>query len=91
MKYEADHKGIRELANSPGMAAEVLAVAQRMAGNANAVGDSTYEAAPATVTVGWENERRAGATVREVHHEYKDARDRVLLRVRDAMEVRGRR
>ncbi|UUG69972.1 hypothetical protein SEA_ZUCKER_12 [Arthrobacter phage Zucker] len=60
-----------------------------MAGNANAVGDSTYEAANTTVTAGWANERRSGAVVREVDHHWKDSRDRILLRVASAMNVRN--
>lgn len=91
MKYKAKHDGIRQLANSPAVAAATLAAAQVMAGNANAVGNSTYEAANTTVTVGWENERRAGAVVRESEHDYRDSRDAILLRVRDKMGHRGRR
>ena len=91
MKYKPDHSGLRQLGSSPGMAAASLEVAQRLAGNANAVGDSTYEAANTTVIVGWANERRAGAVVRESEHHWRDSRDAVLLRVANAMSVRGRR
>ena len=90
-RYRPERDGIRDLAQSAGMAAASLEAAQRLAGNANAVGDSTYEAAGATVTAGWANERRAGAVVRESVHHWRDSRDRILLRVRDAMSVRGRR
>ena len=88
-KYEPVNLGLRALALSPGMAKAALEVGQRMAGNANAVGDSKYEAANTTVTAGWANERRAGAVVRESEPHWRDSRDRVLLRVADAMKVRG--
>jgi hypothetical protein len=88
-RYKRHEAGIREIAQSSATGAAALAAAQRMAGNANAVGDSTYAAANTTVTAGWANERRAGAVVREVTHHWRDSRDRVLLRVRDAMRVRS--
>lgn len=87
-KYEPIDFGLKKLAQSPEMGKAVLDVAQRLAGNAEAVGDSTYEAAATTVTAGWRNDRRAGAVVREVEHDWEDSRDRILLRVRDAMKVR---
>jgi hypothetical protein len=88
VKYEALPVGLAKLGNSPGVAKATLEAAQRMAGNANAVGDSTYEAAPAKVTAGWNNEQRAGAVVREVQPDWEDWRDRLLLRVAEAMKVR---
>jgi hypothetical protein len=91
VSYRPDDDGLRQIAQSSGMKAATLAVAQRMAGNANSVGDSSYEAESATVTAGWRNERRAGAVVRESNPHWRDSRDRILLRVRDAMSVRGRR
>jgi hypothetical protein len=90
VKYKPQPAGLRELAQSASVGAASLSAARRMAGNANAVGDATYEAAPATVTAGWANERRAGATVRVVEPHWRDSRDRILLRVADAMKVRGR-
>lgn len=87
-KYEPLDIGLKKLSQSPEIAKATLEVAQRMAGNANAVGDSTYEAVPAKVTAGWNNEQRAGAVVREVERDWKDSRDAVLLRVADAMKVR---
>ena len=89
-KYEPLPSGLAKIANSPEMANATLAIAQRMAGNATAVGDSTYEAASTTVTAGWANDRRAGAVAREVQPHWRDWRDRVLLRVADAMKVRQR-
>ena len=89
-KYEALPLGLKQLGQSPGMSKAAMEVAQRLAGNANAVGDSTYEAAPATVTAGWANEKRAGAVVRESEPHWRDWRDRVLLRVADSMKVRKR-
>ena len=89
-RYSPRNAGVREIAQSAQMGAATLAAAQRLAGNANAVGDSTYEAASATVTAGWANERRAGAVVRESTHHWRDSRDRILLRVAGAMGVRRR-
>lgn len=89
-KYEPLESGLAKIAQSPEMGKATLEVAQRMAGNANAVGDSTYEAVPSTVTGGWANTHRAGAVVREVHQDWEDWRDRVLLRVAEAMKVRKR-
>lgn len=89
-KYKADDYGLRKIAQSPGMAKATLEVAQRLAGNANAVGDSTYQAASSTVTAGWANEKRAGAVVRESEPHWRDWRDGILLRVTAAMKVRKR-
>jgi hypothetical protein len=90
VKYKPLNDGLRALGTSAKVGSASLSAAQRMAGNANAVGDATYEAAPSTVTAGWANEKRAGATVRVVTPHWRDSRDRVLLRVADAMKVRGR-
>ena len=89
-KYEPLPLGLKQIAQSPGMAKASLEVAQRLAGNANAVGDSTYEAANTTVTAGWANEKRAGAVVREAEPHWRDWRDAVLRRVADSMRVRKR-
>lgn len=86
--YLADDRGLKDLGTSAAVAKATLEAAQRLAGNAQAVGDGTYEAAPATVTAGWANERRAGAVVRESSPHWRDSRDAVLLRVADAMAVR---
>lgn len=83
--YLADSRGLKDFGTSAALAAASLAAAQRIAGNAQAVGRGTYEAAPATVTAGWANERRAGAVVREKEPHYKDARDAILHRVVEAM------
>ena len=89
-KYEPLPLGLKQIGNSPGMAKATLAVARRAAGNANAVGDSKYEAANTTVTAGWANEKSAGAVVRESEPHWRDSRDRVLLRVADAMKARNK-
>lgn len=88
MRYRPQEAGIREIAQSTAMSAATLEVAERMAGNADAVGDSTYEAENQTVTAGWANERRAGAVVRESTPHWRDWRDGVLLRVANAMRAR---
>lgn len=88
--YKADDDGLRQIGSSTAMSAAVVAVAERLAGNAQAVGDGDYDAKPSTVTVGWQNERRSGAVVRESNPHWRDSRDAILLRVTAAMEVRGR-
>lgn len=87
-KYEAVSAGLKQIALSPGMAQASLAVARKLAGNAQAVGDSKYEAANQTVTAGWANEKRQGAVVRETDPHWRDWRDSVLLRTAAAMRVR---
>lgn len=72
------------------MGAEMVSVAERIAGNAQAVGSGDYETAPSTVTVGWQNERRAGAVVRESRQDWRDWRDAILVRVTRSMETRRR-
>jgi hypothetical protein len=87
-RYTPDDYGLRKLGQSTEMAKATLEVAQRLAGNANAVGDSKYEAASTTVTAGWANEKRAGAVVRESEPHWRDWRDGILLRVTAAMRAR---
>ncbi|UKA59161.1 hypothetical protein [Arthrobacter sp. FW306-2-2C-D06B] len=88
--YLAEDAGLKDLGTSSAVAAATLAAAQRLAGNAQAVGRGTYEAAPSTVTVGWANSRRAGAVVRESRRDWRDTRDAILLRVAESMKVRGK-
>lgn len=85
--YLADDAGLKEIGQLSSVGDATLEAAQRLAGNAQAVGRGTYEATPATVTAGWANELRTGAVVRETSHDYKDARDSILLRVAEAMKV----
>jgi len=85
--YKADDSGLKELGTVQAVGDATLAAAKRLAGNAEAVGRGTYEAKPATVTAGWDNELRAGAVVREKSPNYKDARDSILRRVVEAMKV----
>jgi hypothetical protein len=87
--YTPDHGGLREIGSSSAMGAECLAVAQRLAGNAQAVGDGDYGAERSTVTAGWRNERRAGAVVRETRQDWEDWREAILVRVTRSMGVRG--
>lgn len=87
-RYKPEKDGFREIGQSSEMGAFTLDVAKQLAGNANAVGDSKYEAEHQTVTGGWENERRAGAVVRESEPHWRDWRDGVLLRVTAAMRAR---
>lgn len=87
--YKADDGGLKDLGTSSATGAATLAAAQRLAGNAQAVGRGEYTAEPATVLAGWANERRAGAVVRESRRDWRDTRDAILLRVADSMRVRG--
>ncbi|MDN4644925.1 hypothetical protein [Arthrobacter sp. PsM3] len=87
--YKADDTGLRELGTTSAIGDATLAAAQLLAGNAQAVGRGEYEAAPTTVLAGWQNEKRAGAVVRESRPDWKDTRDAILLRVADSMRVRA--
>lgn len=89
--YKPLNGALSVIGKSPKMGALALAIGERLAGNANAVGDSTYEAHAAKVTSGWANEKRAGAVVREVKPHWRDWQDAVLVRVTAAMRVRGRK
>lgn len=85
--YRSEDRGFREIGSSPAMGAEMLSMAQRIAGNAEAVGSGDYETDSATVTAGWQNERRRGAVVRESRHEWRDWRDAILVRVLASMTI----
>jgi hypothetical protein len=88
--YRADDGGFKEIMQSPGMSKGMVEIAGKLEGNASAVGDSTYESGPTTVRVGWSNELRQGAFVREVTPHWRDSRDAILLRVTAAMQIRNR-
>lgn len=89
--YEPLESGLREVGKSDGMKRETLAVARSLASKAGQRGKSTYEAASQTVYLGWKNDARAGAVVREKNRDWRDTRDRVLLRVTASMAIRGRK
>lgn len=89
--YMADDTGFQEIALSKKMSDVVLDVAETMAGNAEGVGDSEYEAKRAIVRSGWNNERRQGAAIEETQAHWKDARDAILIRTADAMKIRNPR
>ena len=86
-KYTPDHGGLREIGSSSAMGAACFEVAERLAGNAQAVGEGDYKAERSIVTAGWRNERRAGAVVRESQHEWQDWRDAILVRVLASMAI----
>lgn len=90
-RYKADDAGFKEILNSQKMSAASLEVSQRIAGNANAVGDATYVAERRSVRAGWKNESRAGAVARVSVPHWRDSRDAVLVRVARAMAMRGQR
>jgi len=83
-RYRALDAGLRSLGNYNAMGAETLAAAQRLAGNANAVGDSEYQASRATVKAGFNHESRAGAVVFERLPHPTDAEEQILRRVVEA-------
>lgn len=87
--YRADDSGLRELGASASLGTEAVRAAQGMAAKAAATGRGEYSAAPATVTAGWNNERRAGAVVREERRDWRDTRDTVLRAVLEGMRRRG--
>lgn len=90
-RYRPQPRGLQELARSDWMKQTMLDVGRKMAGNANAVGESKYEAKSVMVRAGWANEQRHGASVAEMEHHWKDSRDAVLVRVAAAMRDRGSR
>lgn len=90
-RYQPRQAGLKELALSDWMKQTMLDVGRKMAGNANAVGESKYEAKSVKVRAGWANEHRYGASVAETEHHWKDSRDAVLVRVAAAMTQRGAR
>lgn len=84
--FKVDRAALKELLASPEVSKASVDIARRLAGNAQAVGHSEYEAAPATVPGGWRNEGRSGASVLETKPDPRDSRDSILLRVAQAME-----
>lgn len=89
--YRPVPSGLREVLASQGMSDASVALAREVAGNAQAVGKSKYVGAPAAVTSGWNNERRAGAVVSESQTHGKDWENAILLRTVSAMQRRRRR
>lgn len=87
--YKGDDSGFKELGTSSAMGSASLSVARQLEGNAEAVGRGTYESANTTVAAGRMNTLRAGAVVREVVPDGRDARDAILLRVAESMRVRN--
>lgn len=83
--YLADPDGFRKILSDSKTGAAALSVADSLADAAG----GNYEAARTTVTGGWANESRAGAVVREVSRDARDARGRTLLSVVEAMSRRA--
>lgn len=64
--YTSDARGLAELGRSPAVSAVAVAGANRIAAAARAANpEGEYVVTPATVTAGWANESRAGASVTE--------------------------
>lgn len=89
--YTAIDRGFKEIAMGPKMKKVSLDVGKEIAGNANAVGESTYDAESTIVRAGWNNETRQGAVVKETKAHWRDARDAILVRVTRSMQIRNRR
>ena len=89
-RYLADDSGLKELGNSSGTAEVAMAAAQDLAARASESGKGEYGADPEIVTVGWMNERRAGAVVWEKRPDFRDSRDAVLVTVLEGMRRRAR-
>lgn len=87
--YLADDIGLKDLGASSIVGTATMNAASELARKAQSAGRGEYSAAPMTVVAGWANERRAGAVVREVRHDWKDSRDAVLLSVANSMAIRG--
>ena len=83
--YLANDDGFKHLGRSQKMQAEMMESGREIAGVAASVGKSEYGVNPTVVTTGWENERRAGATVFESKFHLADWRDSILKRTAEAM------
>lgn len=87
IKYTPDRSGLHELAQGSAVSAMSVAAAQVGAAWANTQNPAgQYEASSATVTGGWNNERRAGAAITETKPSWRGARDRVLDRAANVIE-----
>lgn len=65
-KYTPDNKGLREIGRSAQVQQECLEAGRKIADRANELDpNGDYQANPATVQAGWENEDRAGAVVEQ--------------------------
>ncbi len=64
--YTSDARGLAELGRSAAVSAVAVAGARRIAETARAANpEGEYAVTPTTVTAGWANEARAGASVTE--------------------------
>lgn len=89
-RYQADSKGLAVVGRSQAMSNAMLSYARDVAAVAASVGSSEYGAKPATLTSGWNNERRAGALAYESKYHWDDWRNAVLKRTAAAMGRRSR-
>lgn len=87
--YRAAPAGVREIMLSSGVSREVQAVASQIAAVANSAGEATYDSRALEVRGGWQNERRAGASVYVVKPHWRDSRDEILVRVAQSMAIRS--
>lgn len=86
--YRSVDAGLREIGQSAGMGAETLRHAQRIAGNAEAVGRGSYAAQSESIRYGRPEGPRAGAVAYESQRHWDDVRNSILVRTADAMAVR---
>jgi hypothetical protein len=87
-RYRAIDQGLSQIGRSAAVGDVALSAAQRLAGNANAVGDGEYEAGKANVTAGFLRETRSGARAFERLPHPSDAEERILQRVTDASAIK---
>jgi hypothetical protein len=89
-RYKSLAPGLKAVGQSTAVSQVALAAARDLAAEANRADPSgRYEAASKTVIVGWMNERRAGAVVREGAVSWRGRRERTLARVAGLMKARG--
>lgn len=87
VKYTPNRGGMRELARSAGVQGAAVSAARAVAAEASRIDPGGgYEARPATVTAGWDNESRAGAEVVETQRG-NGARTRALARAAQSARV----
>lgn len=89
-KFKTIDAGFKALAASPKMGEISMRAANVIEASANRANPKgRYEAQKKTVLSGWSNDRRAGATVREMGPAWRGARDRTLTTVAALMGRRG--
>lgn len=88
--YKSIEAGLKAVGQSPALGKVALSAARELQALSNQNDPAgNYEASQKTVTVGWKNERRAGAVVRETTPSWRGRQNRTLARVAGLMKARG--